>query len=100
MLVAHAHLAMAGLVSAVNFAVLNELAPERPVGGRIAFWLWQGGTVAHVALLAGLGSVETEHAADLFYGAGWTQTIFVGRLLAGVAMLAGAAVAWREARRA
>ena len=97
-LVAHAHLAMAGLVSSVNFAVLNELDPERPVGGRAAFWLWQGGTSAQVVLLAGLGSVEAGREAELFYGAGWTQAIFVGRLAAGLAMLAGAGLAWREAR--
>ncbi len=99
-LVAHAHLAMAGLVSGVKFAVLNELAPERPVGGRAAFWLWQGGTVAQVGLLAGLGAVETERAAELFYGSAWTQALFAGRFVAGLVMLAGAALAWREARAA
>jgi cytochrome c oxidase cbb3-type subunit 1 len=97
-LVAHAHLAMAGLVSAVNFAVLNELDPGRPAGGRAVFWLWQGGTLAQVALLAGLGAAEGGRAADLFYGAGWTQAVFAGRLAAGLAMLAGAVLAWREAR--
>jgi hypothetical protein len=31
---------------------------------------------------------EAERAADLFYGAAWPQVIFIGRLAAGVVMLA------------
>lgn len=95
-LVAHAHLAMAGLVTAVNFVVLDELDPARPVGGRGLFWLWQLGCVAHVWLMMGLGVVEVDRAADLFYGADWTRWIFVGRLAAGAAMFAASVWAWRE----
>lgn len=98
-LVAHAHLAMAGLVTAVNFAVLNELDPSRPVGGRGVFWTWQGGCAAHTALMMGLGVVESERAADLFYGSDWTQWIFVGRLAVGLAMAGAAGSAWKEAWR-
>jgi cytochrome c oxidase cbb3-type subunit 1 len=87
-LVGHAHLAMAGLVTSVNFVVLNELDPARPVSGRGAFWSWQGACAVHVALMLGLGAVEAERAADLFYGAAWPQVIFIGRLAAGVVMLA------------
>lgn len=89
-LVGHAHLAMAGLVTSVNFAVLNALERERPVGGRGVFWAWQAGCAAHVALMLGLGAVETERAAELFYGADWTRWIFAGRLAAGL-LMAGAA---------
>ncbi len=99
-LVAHAHLAMAGLVTAVNFVVLNELDPARPVGGRGVFWGWQLGCAAHVGLMMGLGAVEAGRAAELFYGAEWTRWIFVGRLLAGAVMAGAAAAAWHEAKGA
>ncbi len=96
-LVAHAHLAMAGLVTAVNFAVLDELDPGRPSGGPGVFWTWQGGCAAHTALMMALGATEVERPADLFYGAGWTQWIFIGRLVAGAAMAGAAFAAWKEA---
>lgn len=99
-LVAHAHLAMAGLVTAVNFVVLNELDPGRPVGGRGAFWLWQAGCAAHVGLMLVLGAGEAERPADLFYGVDWTRAIFAGRLAAGVAMAGASFRAWRETRAA
>jgi hypothetical protein len=92
-LVAHAHLAMAGLVTAVNFVVLHELDAGRPTGGRGVFWTWQIATVAHVILVFFLGVRENSAAADLFYGADWTRWIFAGRLLAGLAMLGAAAAA-------
>lgn len=99
-LVAHAHLAMAGLVSAVNFAVLNQLDADRPVGGRGVFWLWQVGAATHVGLLFVLGAVEAARPADLFYGDGWTRAVFGGRLVAGAVMAAAGVIAWREARTA
>lgn len=99
-LVAHAHLAMAGLVTAVNFVVLNELDPARPVGGRGVFWLWQAGCAAHVGLMLALGATEAGDAAELFCGADWTRWIFAGRLAAGAAMGMAALGAWGEAWRA
>ncbi len=99
-LVAHAHLAMAGLVTSVNFVVLNELEPRRPVGGRGVFWLWQAGCAAHVGLMMALGATEAKAAADLFHGAEWTRWVFAARLAAGAAMFVAAAGAWREAGRA
>ena len=92
-LVAHAHLAMAGLVTAVNFVVLHELDVGRPTGGRGVFWTWQIATVAHVILVFFLGARENSAAADLFYGVDWTRWVFAGRLLAGLAMLGAATVA-------
>lgn len=93
-LVAHAHLAMAGLVTAVNFMVLQELAPERPVGGPVVFWIWQASTVGHVALVLGLGWGEAATAADLFYGGDSVRWVFAARLLAGALMLGAATRAW------
>lgn len=97
-LVAHAHLAMAGLVTAVNFVVLIELDPARLVGRRAVFWAWQAGAVVHVALLLGLGLMEAERATELWTSAAWTQAVLIGRALAG-ALMAGASLwAWREVR--
>jgi cytochrome c oxidase cbb3-type subunit 1 len=53
-LVGHAHLAMAGLVTSVNFVVLNALAPDRPL--RAGCGLWQAGCALYVGLMLGLGS--------------------------------------------
>ncbi len=96
-LVAHAHLAMAGLVSSVGFAVLDRLDPATPVGGRRIFLLWQGGAVVHVVLLAVIGVIEASRPADLFYGDGLIQALFFARLAAGGLMAFAGAMAWREA---
>lgn len=96
-LVAHAHLAMAGLVTSVGFAMLDRLDPATPVGGRRIFLLWQGGSVIHVLLLALIGVAEASRPADLFYGDGWIRALFAGRLAAGGIMAAAGAMAWREA---
>ncbi len=97
-LVGHAHLAMAGLVTSVNFVVLNALAPDRPL--RAGCWLWQAGCALYVGLMLGLGAVEVANNADLFFGFAWTQWIFAGRFVAGAMMLGASALAWREARAA
>lgn len=94
-LVAHAHLAMAGLVTGVNAIILHTLG-----GGlvrRDAFWLWQAGCAAMVGLMLGLGWVEDEHAGDLFRGETWTQLIYGGRLVAGLAMTTASVLWLKEA---
>lgn len=98
-LVAHAHLAMAGLVTSVNFVVLNELDPKHACGDGVAFWIWQLGCAAHVALMLGLGALEAGHEADLFYGTDWTRWIFFGRLAAGAAMAAASFVILHQTLR-
>ena len=114
-LVGHAHLAMAGLVSSVNFAVLACLAPAAETeaaagagagrGDARVFRLWQGGTAAHVASMIGLGVVEAGREATLFYGYDgmvgfdWVRLIFAARLVAGAFMVAAAWWAWRTVSR-
>lgn len=85
-LVAHAHLAMAGLVTAVNFAVLRQLAPKTEPRGN--FWGWQIACAVHVGALMMLGWCEAENAGDLFRSEGWTQGLYATRLAAGAVMLA------------
>ncbi len=89
-MVGHAHLAMAGLVTSANLAVLQELGAGRRFR---RFWLWQIACAVQIAALAFLGWGELGHGAELFYSAPWTQAIYGLRLVAGLGML-GASVAW------
>jgi cytochrome c oxidase cbb3-type subunit 1 len=90
-LVAHAHLAMAGLVTSVNGTLLTTLT-RRPAP-RGVFATWQIGCALHVAALLALGAVESDHAAELFRGETWTQALLALRLAGGAAM-ALASVRW------
>ena len=90
-LVAHAHLAMAGLVTAVNFVVLRQMEPRTEPRGN--FWAWQSACAVHVAALMILGWSEAESAGEFFRSEGWTQGLYGVRLAAGVVMLA-ASVRW------
>ena len=93
-LVAHAHLAMAGLVSSVNGAILVTL--RRVAAPRGVWAAWQLGSVAHVVVLAVVGVLEVNQADELFRGEGWTQVMFALRLGAGVVMTMAAARWWVE----
>lgn len=93
-LVAHAHLAMAGLVTSLNLMLLRQL---RGGGSGRGFWLWQAGCAVQVAVLLLAGGLQQAAAADWFLRADWTQGLYGVRLAAGAAMLA-ASMRWlREA---
>lgn len=95
-LVAHAHLAMAGMVSALNMIVLASLGTSKdgdPWEDRIAFWLWQGGTLLYVFLMMGEGFREGLDPMVLFSANTITRGIYGLRLWAGGMMLA-ASVRW------
>lgn len=92
-LVAHAHLAMAGFASAFAALLLRLGIGTPPAGERATFWLWQGGTAAHVAALAALGALEAADPALLLRGGATVTALFALRWLAGAAML-GAALRW------
>lgn len=92
LLVAHAHLAMAGVVTCLGATALAVLG-RGPGGGAVAFWIWQLGLVAHLASLGVLGVGEERDAAEFFGGADWVTAGLAVRLAAGVAMLA-ASIAW------
>lgn len=96
-LVAHAHLAMAGVVTSVNGVVLTTLAGRAAPRG--VFAAWQAGAAVMVAVLLGFGAVEAERTADLFRGEGWTQAVFAVRMLAGVAMTAASVRWWLDFRK-
>lgn len=85
-LVAHAHLALAGLVTCFNLALLNLLAPDRPL--LRGFWLWQGALALQIAALFALGWTEYGDPAALFLSRDWSQGCYALRLVAGLAMWA------------
>jgi cytochrome c oxidase cbb3-type subunit I len=85
-LVAHAHLAMAGLVTSLHVALLNELRPAHPL--RTGFALWQSACAVYVTAMLILGWREGAHTGELFRSESWTQALLAIRLLAGVAMAA------------
>ncbi len=90
-LVAHAHLAMAGLVTSVNAVVLVTLT-GRPAP-RGVFAAWQAGCALFVGAMLVVGWNEAEQAAELYRGEGAAQVGFILRLAGGLAMTA-ASVRW------
>jgi cytochrome c oxidase cbb3-type subunit 1 len=91
-LVAHAHLAMACWLTAVLQVLLRALDPVGLSGSRngerSAFFLWQGGSVVHLAALALLTTREAADPAALFLGDPVVTALLATRLVAGLAMLA------------
>lgn len=90
-LVGHAHLAMAGLITSVNAAILVVLT--RRAAPRAAFILWQAGCATYIASMLALGWGESRWAAELFRGEAWAQGLLGLRLAGGLAM-ATASVLW------
>lgn len=82
--VAHAHLALAGLVTSFNLAILNLLDPDRPITR--GFRLWQGALGLHIVALSALGWTEYGDPGSLFLSRGWSQTCYALRLATGLVM--------------
>jgi cytochrome c oxidase cbb3-type subunit 1 len=91
-LVAHSHLAMAGLVTSLHLALLLNLGPGRAPHAT-SFWLWQAGCALHIGVLAGLGWQEAAHPALLSTRGGVADLCYGLRLVAGGVMLL-ASVDW------
>jgi cytochrome c oxidase cbb3-type subunit 1 len=92
MLVAHAHAAMAGLVTSFLALVLLVLARQADgdagaFGDRFAFWGWQLGTAVHVAAMSVLGVLEAGDAGIVFRFAPATAAAYGLRWAAGALML-------------
>lgn len=91
-LVAHSHLAMAGLVTSLHLALLLNLGPGRAPHAT-GFWLWQLGCAVHIAALGWLGWHEAAAPALLQERGGLADACYDLRLLAGGAMFV-ASVDW------
>lgn len=86
-LVAHSHLAMAGVVTSLNLALLLNLGPA-PGRQQGSFWLWQAGCVLHVAALGWIGWREGVEPGVLYVRGGVADLCYGLRLAAGLVMLA------------
>lgn len=96
-LVAHAHLAMAGLVTSVNGVLLNELDPKRPL--RAGFMTWQVAAGVMVVGLMVMGWFERDHAAAFYAGAWWVDVGYGLGLAAGAGMTLASLRLLGETRR-
>lgn len=98
-LVAHAHLAMAGAVTALHLAILAALAPGDPAAPRWAVLGWNLSLGVMVVVLLGLGWVEGGDPSVLYRRGGVADLVYGLRLAAGLMMLVSSlawlAGAWR-----
>ncbi len=98
-LVAHSHLAMAGLITSFNFALLAALTPAGPtrvaLGNPIAFAAWQAALLLHLGGLAALGEWEALQPHALFTAEPTTDLLLAVRLLSGLVLFSAAAWWWR-----
>jgi cytochrome c oxidase cbb3-type subunit 1 len=86
-LVAHSHLAMAGLVTSLHVAILLNLGPGRAPRAP-TFWAWQAGCAVQVAALFWLGWHEGLEPALLYVRGGMADWCYGLRLAAGLLMFA------------
>ena len=112
-LVAHAHLAMAGFITAVNHVMLQCLTPstdpeDPPIGPSTAvassmatpgFVLWHVGLVLHFVALIGLFTVERSDVSALFLGSAAAEGWLWLRAAGGGVLLAASVIWLRNAFR-
>jgi cytochrome c oxidase cbb3-type subunit I len=90
-LVAHAHLAMAGMVSAFNILILGTIGhteDDDPWCDTLAFWLWQSGVFLYVIAMTIQGVREGLDPTVLFEGNSVTTFFYSLRLVAGGIIIA------------
>ena len=89
-LVAHSHLAMAGLLTSLNAVFLLHLGDSPRVqcalGARAPFWLWQLAAGIHISVLLALGWQEGASPWLVHGGGDVVRHAYTVRLLAGAAM--------------
>ena len=97
LLVAHAHLAMAGMCSSYLVLVLVGLLRRTPLAhlfsGRAAFVGWHLGGAVHLAALVGLGILEARDPGAPFQADPTAVALWATRAAAG-AVMAAASLAW------
>ena len=98
-LVAHTHIAMAGMLSC--FLILILIALDEPGRRRaalaepIGFALWHGGALLMCGALLVLGTLEADQPARVYFSEPIAQLIYLLRLLAGGAMTLAVLRWWR-----
>ncbi|MBZ0112616.1 MAG: cbb3-type cytochrome c oxidase subunit I [Thermoanaerobaculia bacterium] len=100
-LVAHAHLAMAGLVTSFNGLVLLVVARGTPwsevLAAPIPFWMWQGGCALLVSSLAWAGFRESSFPGGLAIVDIVVQRLYLARWGAGLLMTLASMIWLRDA---
>jgi cytochrome c oxidase cbb3-type subunit 1 len=92
--VAHSHLAMAGLLTALNLLLLISLAPSSPLAraldARLPWALWNAGATVMIVVLTWVGLREMADSFAVWNGTGAVTSGYTVRLLAGMVMLVAA----------
>lgn len=89
-MVAHAHLAMAGMLGAFNMLILGSLGRAEardPWSDSWGYWLWQFGTALYVGSMLVQGLREGLDPTVLFGSNAGTTVCYVLRLLAGFILI-------------
>lgn len=96
-LVAHVHIAMAGMVTSFNFLALVVLTQPTQLRGLFdaptPFWCWQAGTLVHALALLAAGTLEALHPGWLFTGHPVMNLLYTIRFAAGL-LMATASIQW------
>ena len=92
-LVAHSHIAMAGMMSALNMVVLASLTRSPALDQGRPFWMWNVGCLVLGASLIVLGVFESMSPAVLYRSMPVADTLYGIRWIAGVAMCV-ASIEW------
>jgi len=102
-LVAHAHLAMAGMMTSFVVLVLIALGRETPLAGVLAapvpFALWHFGCLVYVVSMLLLGTLEGIDPGIVIRGAATSTGLYAFRWIGGAMMLAASIGWWTGARR-
>lgn len=100
-LVAHSHLAMAGLLTSLNMLMLVSLAPHSRLSTALAerrLWItWNAGCLAMVVTLTVLGLLEGQWLKTGYSNPALVRAVFILRWVEGAAMLAAALLWFRAA---
>lgn len=101
-LVAHAHLAMAGMLSSFLLLALTVLGEDHSTAEALAaprtFWAWQLGSAAHLVALATLALAESQDLTLMSRGGDLVTGLFLLRAGAGAMMLLASFAWWRGVR--
>ena len=96
-LVAHSHLAMAGMLTSFLVLILQGLDDAGPCSSALSqplpFMLWHMGCLSHIGALMLLGTFEASHPALLFQSECHADFLYLLRLVGGLAMFS-ASLSW------
>ena len=100
-LIAHADVAMPGLLTSLNMLILGNLATpgseaSRAILGRRAFWLWQGALILQVVITVAIATREAADSGELWKVTGYASAFFTARLMTAISMGTAALIwVWR-----